>query len=218
MSSSDSPTLSCTILIEWMNSQQMTTRKANFKNGLLRMVRNGFREIFLEISDEKSAKHKFHLKNIIVHKKFMSEGKCTVNFKDDNARAMMSNAPPAQLVNFLKTMYIKLQGEMGGKVSLKERLEGKSVMEEISPLTTKEVIQARDKILPKDASTTPKTTINKKRAVRESDKAQQVQPPSKRRCFNPATETPLTPEQDRVLKAVISGRNIFFTGMFFWLL
>lgn len=212
MSSSDSPTLSCTIVIEWMNSQQLTTRKINFRNGLLRMVRNGFREIFLEISDEKTTKHKFHLKNIVVHKKFMNEGKCTVNFKDDNVRVLMSNAPPAQLVNFLKTMYIKLQAETGGKVSLKERLEGKSVMEEISPLTSKEVIQARDKVLPKDPNTTPKTTVNKKRPVRESDKVHSVQPQSKRRCFPSAVEVPLTAEQERILNAVISGRNIFFTG------
>ncbi|XP_034249290.1 ATP-dependent DNA helicase PIF1-like [Thrips palmi] len=212
MSSSDTPTLSCTLQIEWMNSQQMTTRKVNFKNGLLRMVRNGFREIFLEISDEKTARHKFHLKNMIVHKKFMNEGKCTINFKDDNARTMMSNAPPAQLVNFLKTMYIKLQGETGGKVSLKERLEGKSAMEEISPLTTKEVLRARDKVVPKDTSTTPKTTMNKKRPVKENDKAQAGHPPSKRRCIASAIETPLTAEQERVLNAVVSGRNIFFTG------
>lgn len=210
MSSSDSPTLTCPILLEWMNAQQMTTRKVNFKSGLLRILRNGFREMFLEISSEKSATHKFRLKNIAVHSKFMNEGKCTINFKDDNARAMISNAPPSQLVEFLKLMYIKLQGESAAKISLKERLEGKGVMEEISPLTSKEVTKAKDKLAPKD--TTPKTGLAKKRPDRGQNRDQSAQPPSKRRCLTTVSETPLTPEQQRVLQAVVSGRNIFFTG------
>ncbi|KAJ1522289.1 hypothetical protein ONE63_002588 [Megalurothrips usitatus] len=212
MSSSDSPTLTCPVLIEWMNSQQMVTRKVNLKPGLLRILRNGFREIFVEISNEKSAKHKFQMKNIIVHSKFMNEGKCSINFKDDNARAMINNAPPSQLVNFLKTMYIKLQGDKGGKVSLKDRLEGRSVMEEISPLTSKELIQARDKLAPKDSCTTPKTGQVKTKRPAKEDSASSVQPASKRRCFATTVEVPLTDEQQRVLLAVASGKNIFFTG------
>lgn len=216
MSSDDSSTLSCPVLIEWLNSQQLTIRKVNLKPGTLRILRNGFREIFIEISSEKTAKNKFHLKNIVVHSKFMKEGKCAIHFKDDNARAMISNAPPAQLVNFLKTLYIKLQGENGtNKVSLKERLEGKNVMEEISPLTSKEVNQARDKLIPtKDL--TP--SIPKKRPGGIGEKSKSTssleQPQSKRRCLLSSSKSlfNLTPEQDRILKAVVSGRNIFFTG------
>lgn len=214
MAPSDSPSLTCPIVLEWMNSQQEVTRKLNFKSGLLRILRNDFREIFLEISSEKSSKHKFHLKNITVHSKFMKEGKCTIVFKEDRARAMICNAPPAQLTSFLKLMYVKLQGDTGGKVSLKERLEGRSAMDEISPLTSKEVSQARDKLGSQGSDTTPKLAKTISRKVdRNHDRTSAAQPPSKRRCFALTDDTlPLTSEQDRILKAVVSGRNIFFTG------
>ncbi|XP_068084452.1 ATP-dependent DNA helicase PIF1 isoform X2 [Anabrus simplex] len=205
--SGSSSTLVCSLSLEWLNADRSVHRRANFKTVTLRLIRNEYREIFLEVNGEKTISRKFHLKGISVHKKFMSEGKASINFLEEKLTALISNAPPMHLMSFLKHMYIKLSGKEEPKVGLREQLlTGKPhVVEEISPVTLNEVNKAKEKL--KQTDITPPTGKKKRPAMEIQNKA------VKRSCLSTHLDpSPLTAEQKEILQAALSGKSIFFTG------
>ena len=92
-----------------------------------------------------SSAHKFSLRDFQLHKRFMKEGKATIELKDQNVRLMMSNAPPNILLVLLKTLVCKqaAKGEKEikplGPSAIRDRLlsTAPSTFDEISPLTVK---------------------------------------------------------------------------------
>nr|CAD7267357.1 unnamed protein product [Timema shepardi] len=212
--------LMCCVNMEWRNSQQSILRKTTYKTATLRLVRNEFRELFLEIRSEKSnVKH--HLKGISVHKKFMTEGKASLNFQQENMVVLISNAPPSQLLLFLRALFIKLSGGKNeSQVGLRERLLSKKsqALQEISPVTLQEInkakaksgIQTGSEITPPSDKKRPLADKSVKRKVRLTvpftDRS------GKKLCLTPVAQTVLNPEQNNVLQAALKGQNIFFTG------
>ncbi|XP_047105012.1 ATP-dependent DNA helicase PIF1-like [Schistocerca piceifrons] len=205
------PTLSCSVTLEWLNSQNCVVRKSALKNVILRLIRNEFREIFLEILTEKgtSVNNRFQLKGITVHKKFMAEGKASINFQLQKLILLISNAPPVNLLTFLKTVFIKLSADTAStKVPIKSRLLSAKdkIMQEISPVTLQEVNKAKAKVSLPNTVTTPPT--GKKRPLQ----TMQVMGTKKIRIASGLDPCPLTDEQKQVLEAALKGQNIFFTG------
>ncbi|XP_017891849.1 ATP-dependent DNA helicase PIF1 [Ceratina calcarata] len=213
----DNCSLTCSITIEWTNSQGIMLRKLNHRTAILRLIRNNFREMFIEVRAEKSNHAtKLSLKSISVFNKFMTDGKASIKFKEDNATMLLSNAPTAQLINFLKTMYIKISGqsEETMKKTLKEKLLSNKQFgghEEISPATSTEINKAKQKALSVSRATitTPSPSTSKKR--KRVDENAASHPVAKKLYENPTT-TNMTEEQSRIVDAVLSGKNIFFTG------
>lgn len=84
---------------------------------------------------------RFPLRNFQVHKRFMKEGKATICLKDQNVNLMLANAPPNQLLIFMKTLVTKqVDGSKNSTViSARQRLlsTAPKCFEEISPLTFK---------------------------------------------------------------------------------
>ncbi|XP_046990890.1 ATP-dependent DNA helicase PIF1 isoform X2 [Schistocerca americana] len=205
------PTLSCSVTLEWLNSQNCVVRKSALKNVILRLIRNEFREIFLEILTEKgtSVNNRFQLKGITVHKKFMAEGKASINFQLQKLILLISNAPPVNLLTFLKTVFIKLSADTAStKVPIKSRLLSAKdkIIQEISPVTLQEVNKAKAKVSLPNTVTTPPT--GKKRPLQ----TMQVMGTKKIRIASGLDPCPLTDEQKQVLEAALKGQNIFFTG------
>nr|CAD7424250.1 unnamed protein product [Timema monikensis] len=202
--------LMCCVNMEWRNSQQSILRKATYKTATLRLVRNEFRELFLEIRSEKSnVKH--HLKGISVHKKFMTEGKASLNFPEENMVVLISNAPPSQLLLFLRALFIKLSGGKNeSQVGLRERLLSKKsqALQEISPVTLQEINKAKAKSgIQTGSEVTPPS--DKKRPLADKSVKRKS---GKKLCLTPVAQTVLNPEQNNVLQAALKGQNIFFTG------
>lgn len=88
--------------------------------------------------------HNFHL-----HTRFYKEGKATISLQGAHTNLMMSNAPPNQLLVFLKVLASKKAAaaaedtEGGSKaLSARQRLLSSrpATFEEISPLTLKVII------------------------------------------------------------------------------
>ncbi|KAK7872455.1 hypothetical protein R5R35_014250 [Gryllus longicercus] len=207
----NSSSLVCCVSLEWQNNDKGVLRRANLKTVTLRLLRNEFREIFLAVYEktEESACKKFLLKNFAVHKKFMNEGKATINFHELHMSVMISNAPPTQLVNFLKHLYIKM---CGGKNEEKpgpraRLLSGKArVLEEISPVTLQEVNGVRK---PKQQAPDSTPPTGKKR----TSSGILLNKAVKRSCLSSYIDpAPLTSEQKNVLNEALAGRNLFFTG------
>ncbi|PSN54518.1 ATP-dependent DNA helicase PIF1 [Blattella germanica] len=203
--SPDTSTLVCAVTLEWQSSSSVC-RKTNYKNVSLRLVRNSFREMFLELRSEKAA-FKYLLKGINVRQKFMSEGKASIAFSEQKMVLFISNAPPSQLLAFLRTMFIKLSGGKGEKMGPRARLLSSkpNALEEISPVTIQELNQVKSKVKC-DSSTPPGP---KKRSNQENDNHK----PGKKLCLStPLSPGSLTKEQKEVLNAALGGKNIFFTG------
>lgn len=212
MDSSDS-SLTCTVNIEWLNSHGTILRKVTHKAGTLRLIRNGFREMFIEVSATKAAPVKLLMKSINVHKKFMAEGKASIVFQDEKCNLYLSNAPPGNLLAFLRTMFVKMTGEKNepkADTSLRTQLLSNkpSAFEEISPVTVADLHKAKEKI-PRTTDTTPSPGSRKRKL---SDRRHQGPAAKKLYCESPIPNEPLNIEQQEVLDACLAGHNVFFTG------
>ncbi|SPP79175.1 ATP-dependent DNA helicase PIF1 [Drosophila guanche] len=223
--------LTCAVSIQWTNAVGITGRKLAYKTATLRLVRNDVRELFVEVTPEKLKPLKFKLKDLMVHKKFMAEGKATFNFKAENCALYLSNAPPGTLMFFLRTIFIKMNGDGGGQpdeASMQKKLRehllsGKPTsFEDVSPVTTAEMLLARKKagLVPKATTTTPSPQGAKKRRfdeLKDQDREKGTVPAAKKLYqSSPLTGTDeslrLSEEQMEVLRACTTGKNVFFTG------
>lgn len=207
--------LCCAVNIEWTNKQGVVQRKVAHKKANLRLIRDERREIFVEISSEKTSPIKLLLKGISVYKKFMNEGKASIKFQPLNCSLYLSNAPPGQLLSFLRTMFVKMTGEKNApnaNTSLRTQLlSGKpKQFEDISPVTNTEIDKARVKAS-KATNTTPSPLAGKKRKLERDDS---VKPPAAKKLYSssPIPNEPLDLEQQEVIDACLAGHNIFFTG------
>lgn len=218
--------LTCAINIQWTNAVGVTGRKLVYRSATLRLVRNDIREIFIEVSTEKSKPIKFKLKDVMIHKKFMSEGKATFNFKAENCAMYLSNAPPGTLMNFLRIVFIKLNSSTNenlDEATIQKNLRahllsGKpTTFEEVSPVTTSEMVLARKAAgLSKATVTTPSPKAVKKRRFDELRSGENSSVPAAKKLYQPSPLTEesvkLCQEQTEVLQACVAGKNIFFTG------
>lgn len=212
MSNSDG-TLSCSINLEWKNTQGTITRKITHKSVLLRLIRNDLRDIFIELSSEKAAKVKLQIKNINVHKKFMAEGKASIIFQDVNCTMYISNAPPGNLLAFLKLIFVKMTGDTTKSklnTSLRTQLlsHNPSASEEISPATGAELEKAH-KLASRTTDTTPSPSSRKRKLEQKENKREG---PAAKRLYSSPLPEQLNIEQQQVLDACLSGANVFFTG------
>lgn len=207
--------LFCAVNIEWLTKQGTIERKFSHKKSNLRLIRNDRRDLFLEITPEKLSPIKLQLKDINVHKKFMNEGKASIKFQSLNCTLYLSNAPPGQLLAFLRTIFVKMTGDKSTPSSntplRTQLLSGKlNHYEEISPVTTTEVGKVISK-LSKPTETTPSSSASKKRKVERSESSKA---PAAKRLYtaSPTANEALNMEQKEILDACLGGHNIFFTG------
>ncbi|XP_059052609.1 ATP-dependent DNA helicase PIF1 [Achroia grisella] len=209
--------LSCGLTMEWTTPEGSIIRKVTYKTASLRLIRNEFREMFMEISSDKNAAIRLALKGINVFKKFMIEGKATIKFQEVRCTLFISNAPPTNLVSFLRTIFVKMTGDkekVANTTPLKQNMRAKllsgkaQAFEEISPVTIADIHNAKNKI-PKSTVTTP-SPPSKKRKTDDSSRG-----PAPKKLYSPSpltTTSSLNTEQQRVLEACLGGKNIFFTG------
>lgn len=203
--------LTCTVNVEWTNKQGVLEKKVTHKKANLRIIRNEFREMFVEINAQKSAPVRLQLKGIVVHKKYMHEGKGSIKFQEISCTLFLSNAPPAQLTAFLRTIFVKMTGEKSSSanVSLRTKLlsnKPKSV-EEISPMTTVDIENAQRTAAGKSTATTP-SPLTRKRKLQTKTEGKNP----KRLYSSPSFNEPLTIEQQEVMDACLGGQSTFFTG------
>ncbi|CAD1471384.1 unnamed protein product, partial [Heterotrigona itama] len=210
----DNCSVTCSVTIERTNSQGSILKKTNHRTATLRLVRNNLREMFIEVRAEKAnLLTKLTLKSISVFNKFMTEGKASIKFKEENCTLFLSNAPTMQLISFLKTIYIKISGnsDQVRKNLLKERLlSNKPIGEhqEISPVTSAEINKAREAIAISRATiTTPSPSVVKKRKRSNENSSKSS---TARKLYENPTTGEITEEQSRILDAVISGTGKSF--------
>lgn len=172
----EDPTVVANVSVEWLNPQGLVMKKLLYKIGMLKILRNDIREIFIEITQDKVQTTKLKLKDINVHKKFMAEGKASIKFLKERCNVYISNAPPASLILFLKTLYIKLTKDHEvNKGITKEQMHKKlrehllsekfDKFEEISPVTVAELDRAKKQSISKSTLTTPSPGSRKRKLM-----------------------------------------------------
>lgn len=168
----DITTLQCGGTIEWMNNSKEVTKRAKYVSMTVKLLRNEFRDLYLHV-DSGKATYKFHVFEVSIHKKFIAEGKATINFHRDNIVIMFYNAPAANLIPFLKTLFIKIASKkQSPKVKLREQLlSGKPhVLEDISPINAKDVNRVRNELNLKESSLTDLQLKRKRILEQQRDK------------------------------------------------
>lgn len=226
---SEDTVITCAISIDWLNAQGISTRKISHKLATLRLIRNDARELFVEVSTEKTpSATRLMLRDIVVHKKFMNEGKASIKFNRDKCMLYASNAPPGLLMNFLRMLFIKISGQESGNVAAKVQdvrtrmlSENPSKFEDISPVTNLEVARAKKLAgLSRATPTTPSPPAKKRKFEQVSGDTKGDTSARgnlmKKAAIEPKddieTQIRLNDEQNEVLRACINGKNVFFTG------
>uniref|UniRef100_A0AAQ6A3Y0 ATP-dependent DNA helicase n=1 Tax=Amphiprion ocellaris TaxID=80972 RepID=A0AAQ6A3Y0_AMPOC len=193
------------VTVEQLNSSGQATRRQVIRKASVILGRNEFQEILLRVHDGKIPQN-YHLKEFKLFTKFVRDGSAPSNCSLKNIQLLLSNCPPDQLRLFLKTLSIKHQAWQSSKpLTGREKLRAglPRSFEAISPLQQKDiqkVNELRSKVPPKGLTDrTNKTTV--------AGTGQQVK---RSPSFLPSRK--LNKEQAAVLSAVLSGKNVFFTG------
>lgn len=223
----DDTSVTCQINIDWLNVQGTSVRKVNHRVATLRLIRSDTRELFAEVSTEKiPTLTRLVLRDIVVHKKFMSEGKASIQFNQDRCVVFISNAPPGLLMNFLKTLFVKMSANRADQQisnalqkNIRDRMlsENPSKFNDISPVTNAEVVRAQRLAGISKSTTTTPSPPNKKRRFERVSNGGDAEAPTAKKALVPSplsieSSGKLNDEQNLVLKACIDGKNIFFTG------
>lgn len=212
--------VNCAVNIIWNDAQGQCIRKVTHKIATLKLVRNDLREIFVEMSTDKTKPIKLKLSGIAVHKKFMNEGKASIKFNNDQCTLFISNAPPGNLLLFLKTVFVKISGEQPiDPAAMQKKIRAHLLsgvptkFEEISPISNAD-LQRTKKLCgtSKATVTTPSPPRNKKRKIEEDG---HLLPAAKKLYATSALGSEaakLNDEQNEVFQTCLKGHNVFFTG------
>lgn len=160
----DASILNCALTVEWLNKEKCVSKTSKWKSSTLSLIRNEFREIYLQ-AKVTDATFKFRVENIIVHKKFVSEGKATIHFHCHPAVVYISNAPASHLLLFLKTMFIKMSSSKSSpKVPFREQLVSNKdrIVQEISPINNKDVTRLQGSVIATSAASQANAMKRKK--------------------------------------------------------
>lgn len=212
--SQEGGSLTCTVAQEWLNAQGAVTRKVSHRSGTLQLIRDSFRNLYLEVRGDKSASGVRHpLKGMTVFNRYMTEGKASIKFNDEKCTLFISNAPSASLVSFLKLIFVKVTNQTDKpKNPLTERILGgvTSTVDEISPATNAELKLAKEKAIKgsRTTITTPSPSNVRKRKLTDD----KINIPAAKKLYHNPIAGEMTPEQKVVLDTVLKGKSLFYTG------
>ncbi|XP_067946292.1 ATP-dependent DNA helicase PIF1-like [Watersipora subatra] len=218
--------LACSLTIETIG-QASISKHETCRSAKLLLGRNEFSEPVLQAHLGQVMK-RFSLNAMKIHRRFMKEGKTTISLPNDKIQLLISNCPPDKLLIFLKTLVGKLAKHTtlppAKQVTARERIfacASNDSFTEISPLCDEDVQCVRASTKHPSATPTGTKSIKRKRdGEMASDEKENAQPGggkggskvARRNISLTRSPMELTRDQYRVLEAITSGKNVFFTG------
>ncbi|XP_039533679.1 ATP-dependent DNA helicase PIF1 [Pimephales promelas] len=224
----DPAELQCTVAVERLNPAGQAIKRQLMRKATVTLGRNEFQEMVLRVHDGKTPQN-FMLRDFQLFTRFAKDGKCTVKFVPESTQVLVSDCPPDRLKVFLKTLSIKHQASLSNKpVSGRAKLRAglPRAFETVSPLQLKDVQKANElrskvnaPIQPKGPSERPvnkvfgerKQQVKRPRPDCDTSPVKALHPNKKPVLVLPVAQK-LSKEQTAVLNAVLSGKNVFFTG------
>lgn len=178
----DGVRLECSVAVERVSgvSAGHAVQRRVLRRAAVTLGRDEFRELVLRVQDVRGGPHEsFALRSDFrLFIRFIKDGKCTVNFPQNNVQILISDCPPDCLKAFLKTLSIKHEASRGSNpVSERARMRAgvPRSFETISPVQQKDIQKANELRSKVNAPVLVKALTE--RTVNRSDGRQQVKRP-----------------------------------------
>nr|XP_014339442.1 PREDICTED: ATP-dependent DNA helicase PIF1 [Latimeria chalumnae] len=223
------PEVQCSVTIECLNLAGQAIKRRAIRSARLVLGRNEFRELVLLVDDGKLPQ-RFALREIQLFTRFVRDGKSTIKLLPENVQVLLSNCPMDKLKVFIRTLAIKYEaGKKDAKpVSDRMRLTAglPRSFETVSPLQARDVELANEQRAKVNVAT-PVTgrglqdrgpngasigQVKRQRTESSKNCLETGLKRARKPMLSMPTGAKLSTEQSLVLSAVLSGKNVFFTG------
>uniref|UniRef100_A0AAR2LVP7 ATP-dependent DNA helicase PIF1 n=1 Tax=Pygocentrus nattereri TaxID=42514 RepID=A0AAR2LVP7_PYGNA len=201
--------LQCTVAVERVSaSAGHVVKRQVMRSATVMLGRDEFEELVLRVQDRaRGHAESFMLRNFQLFTRFAKDGKCTIKVDPEGTQVLVSDCPTDRLCTFLRTLKIKHEASRDRKpVSDRARLRAAlpRSFNTISPLQQKDVEKANE------LRSKVNAPLQLKGLTERS--ANKTLHPNKKPVLSLPTARKLSREQTAVLNAVLSGKNVFFTG------
>ncbi|KAF6132072.1 PIF1 5'-to-3' DNA helicase [Phyllostomus discolor] len=212
--------LRCRVTVEELSPGGQPRRRKALRTAELSLGRNERRELMLRLQAPGPAERPrcFPLRATRLFTRFAASGRSALRIPADGApgagavQLLLSDCPPDRLRRFLRTLRLKLASAPGpGPPSARTQLLGPRSRDffTISPVQPEELRRAA-------ATRGPDTTLVKRPTKSQVGAEPQHEGPRwplpVKRLSLPPTKLQLSEEQAAVLRVVLKGQSIFFTG------
>ncbi|KAI4886040.1 hypothetical protein NFI96_007726 [Prochilodus magdalenae] len=224
------PALQCTVAVERVSTSGHVMKRQVMRSAMVMLGRDEFQEMVLRVQDRtRGQAESFMLRDFQLFTRFAKDGKCTIKLNPQGTQVLISDCPTDSLGIFLRTLKIKHEASQGHKtVSDRDRLRAAMPrsFNTISPLQQKDVQKANELRGKVNAPLQLKGLSERSANKNKAGVSQQVKRPradcdtspvkalhpNKKPVLALPVARKLSKEQTAVLNAVLSGKNVFFTG------
>ncbi|XP_006899697.1 PREDICTED: ATP-dependent DNA helicase PIF1 [Elephantulus edwardii] len=214
--------LHCRVAVEELSPGGQPRKRQALRTAELSLGRNERRELLLRLQAPGSAGRPrcFPLRAARLFTRFAAEGRSALRLPAAGApslgigavQLLLSDCPPDRLRRFLRTLRLKLATSPGpGPPPARAQLLGPRPRDfvTISPVQTEELRRAAATRAP---DTIPVKLSKKLRTSPEHNQEVPRRPLAVKKLSLPPSKPQLSEEQAAVLRAVVKGQSIFFTG------
>ncbi|XP_054421653.1 ATP-dependent DNA helicase PIF1 [Pteronotus mesoamericanus] len=212
--------LRCRVTVEELSPGGQPRRRKALRTAELSLGRNERRELMLRLQTPGPAERPrcFPLRATRLFTRFAASGRSTLRVPADGApgvgavQLLLSDCPPDRLRRFLRTLRLKLASAPGpGPPSARTQLLGPRSRDffTISPVQPEELRRAAATRCP---DTTPVKRPTESQVGAEPNTEAPRWPLPVKRLSLPPTKPQLSEEQAAVLRVILKGQSVFFTG------
>ncbi|XP_034979174.1 ATP-dependent DNA helicase PIF1 [Zootoca vivipara] len=217
----------CTVAIEHLGAAAAPNRVL-LRDAWVTLGRDEFHELVLQVASAggpgRPQNFPLRLGEVRLFTRFMKEGKSSVQLgpNHNQVQLLLSNCPPDRLRRFVQTLRIKHAAAQRGTRPVAERTRLLASLprtfDTVSPVQTRDLQQASARQALTDVTSTPRKgqplrCASRKRIRTESVDGKQVAEKQQvKKTLSMCSRAKLSQEQSMVLNAVLSGKNVFFTG------
>ncbi|KAM9129875.1 ATP-dependent DNA helicase PIF1 isoform 3-T3 [Pangshura tecta] len=226
----------CSVTIERLSPSGQAPKRRVIRDASLALGRNEFRELVLQVSDGNALQSFALRREVRLFTRFVRDGKSGLQLGPAQVQLLIANCAPDSLRRFLRLLRIKHEAAGKGAKTVTERARLlcslPRTFDTISPVQARDVQQVCDQRAhasceatpvkgqaPRDRGNSGLWSKSRKRARTESAEASDVRDPQaadmkcpKKLSLLMHSRMRLSQEQSIVLSAVLSGKNVFFTG------
>ncbi|XP_063153817.1 ATP-dependent DNA helicase PIF1 isoform X2 [Candoia aspera] len=217
----------CTVAIEHLGAAAAPNRLL-LRDAWVTLGRNEFRELVLQVTNASGPGRlqNFPLRQneVSLFTRFVKDGKSSIRLGPAGSsyvQLLLSNCPPDRLRRFVQTLRIKFEATQHGMRPVAERTRLLSSLprtfDTVSPVQARDLQQAtaRQALANVVATPTKSQTLrcgSRKRPMESVDGRQVSKEQQAKKPWLMGSRATLSQEQSMVLSAVLSGKNVFFTG------
>ncbi|XP_015666789.1 ATP-dependent DNA helicase PIF1 [Protobothrops mucrosquamatus] len=217
----------CTVAVEHLGAAAAPNRLL-LRDAWVTLGRNEFRELVLQVTNTSGPGRlqNFPLRQneMRLFTRFVKDGKSSIRLGplgSNYVQLLLSNCPPDRLRRFVQTLRIKFEATQHRMKPVAERTRLLSSLprtfDTVSPVQVRDLQQtnAREALAKVTATPRKGQTLccrSRKRPMESVDGRQMTEEQQVKKPWLMSSRATLSQEQSRVLSAVLSGKNVFFTG------